>query len=258
MADFPALPVWTDAYLADTRHLSTLEHGAYFLLMMEAWRRPTCSLPDDDVMLARLAGLDAATWSTVKPVVMEMWKLDRRRKVWTQKRLSQEREYVSEKSRSQRDKALKRWKKGEKSDATALPERCPADAPTPTPTPIVKEEPKGSSKTSGSRGTRLPDDWTLPADWADWASRDRGWPPDAIQSEADLFRDYWCAKPGRDGTKTDWLATWRNWCRNSRRNTMKGNYDDPGRSNGGAQRGRNGASTTIDALRDARNSLGLG
>ena len=57
MAEFPALALWTDAYLADTRHLSTLEHGAYLLLMMEAWRRPHCDLPDDDRVLARLAGL---------------------------------------------------------------------------------------------------------------------------------------------------------------------------------------------------------
>ena len=25
--------------------------------------------------------------------------------------------------------------------------------------------------------------------------------------------DYWCAKPGADGTKLDWEATWRNWLR---------------------------------------------
>lgn len=29
------------------------------------------------------------------------------------------------------------------------------------------------------------------------------------------FRDYWIAKSGKDATKTDWLATWRNWLRNS-------------------------------------------
>lgn len=33
---------------------------------------------------------------------------------------------------------------------------------------------------------------------------------------ADSFRDYWVAKPGKDGVKLDWLATWRNWVRNQR------------------------------------------
>lgn len=29
----------------------------------------------------------------------------------------------------------------------------------------------------------------------------------------EVFADHWRAKPGRDGCKVDWLATWRNWCR---------------------------------------------
>lgn len=140
MADFPALPLWTDAYLADTRHLSTLEHGAYLLLMMEAWRRPHCDLPDDDRILARLAGLNEEQWIECKSTIMEMWNLDGRRKTWTQKRLLKERSYVKGKSKVQRDKALKRWNNSKNDDAAALPdtmpERCPDDAPTPTPTPI--------------------------------------------------------------------------------------------------------------------------
>jgi hypothetical protein len=27
------------------------------------------------------------------------------------------------------------------------------------------------------------------------------------------FKDYWCAKPGKDATKLDWSATFRNWVR---------------------------------------------
>lgn len=134
MAEFPHLPMFTDAYLADTRHLTTEEHGAYLLLLMEAWRRPECCLPDDDVLLARLSGLPAQRWAEVKPVVMSFWKRDGRRKVWTQKRLSKERGYVSQKSQSQRDKATKRWDKTKKDDAAALLTPCPDDAPTPTPT----------------------------------------------------------------------------------------------------------------------------
>ena len=53
MAQFPVLPLWTDAYLGDTTHLTTIEHGAYMLLLMVSWRSPDCRLPDDDAMLAR-------------------------------------------------------------------------------------------------------------------------------------------------------------------------------------------------------------
>jgi uncharacterized protein YdaU (DUF1376 family) len=133
MAEFPALPLWTDAYLADTRHLTTAEHGAYLLLLIEAWRRPGCSLPDDDELLARLTGLTPDAWAAAKSVVMAFWKRDGRSRTWRQKRLSAERMYVGDRSKVQRDRALKRWGKGKKADAAAVPEACRNDAPTPTP-----------------------------------------------------------------------------------------------------------------------------
>ena len=33
------------------------------------------------------------------------------------------------------------------------------------------------------------------------------------QFETEQFRDYWQAKSGKDATKIDWVATWRNWMR---------------------------------------------
>lgn len=142
MADFPAIPFWTDAYLADTRHLSTLEHGAYLLLLFEAWRRPLCNLPDDDALLARLAGLSAEEWAAIRTNVMGFWKLDGRSRTWTQKKLTTERKYVADRSRKNRDAAAKRWNKDKKPHATAMQPQCQNDAPTPTPTPTPKVEDK--------------------------------------------------------------------------------------------------------------------
>jgi len=70
-----------------------------------------------------------------------------------------------------------------------------------------------------TRAARLPKDWTLPPEWADWAltfanGQLRKFDRDAVAIVADNFRDYWHAKPGMDGRKLDWLATWRNWFRN--------------------------------------------
>jgi uncharacterized protein YdaU (DUF1376 family) len=62
------------------------------------------------------------------------------------------------------------------------------------------------------RGTRLPKSWNPSA--ANLAeARAMGMPPPAIGRIADSFRDYWISRPGREGLKLDWDATWRNWCR---------------------------------------------
>ena len=132
MAEFPALNLWTDSYFADTRHLSTVEHGAYLLLLMEAWRRPRCNLPDDDAVLARLAGLSETQWVEIKPVVMAFWKRDGRSKTWSQKRLLLERGKARKRSKSAKGSAEKRWNKKKKADANALRRQCEADASTVT------------------------------------------------------------------------------------------------------------------------------
>lgn len=64
------------------------------------------------------------------------------------------------------------------------------------------------------RGTALAADWILPDDWKTWAEKER---PDLDMAKVgDSFRDFWIAKPGKDGRKADWHATWRNWVRNQR------------------------------------------
>lgn len=85
MAEFPALPFFTDAYLADTRHLTTEEHGAYLLLLMCAWRNRGCQLKDNDRMLARIAGLSPAKWRRMKPVLVEFFTVADG--LWRQKKL---------------------------------------------------------------------------------------------------------------------------------------------------------------------------
>lgn len=74
MAEFPAFPLWTDAYLADTGHLTTLEHGAYLLLLMTAWRSGY-SLPDDDRALARYARLSRGQWQRIAPTIRAFFTL---------------------------------------------------------------------------------------------------------------------------------------------------------------------------------------
>jgi uncharacterized protein YdaU (DUF1376 family) len=109
MADFPALPLWTDAFLADTTHLDATETGAYMLLLMTAWRRPNNDLPDDDVQLRRFARTPPVKWRKIKPRVMIFWEL--KNGVWRQKRLDKERNRVKKNSEKKRTAAHTRWAK---------------------------------------------------------------------------------------------------------------------------------------------------
>ena len=93
--------------------------------------------------------------------------------------------------------------------ATAIP------TPTPTPTPTPKRKDMlPPSAPQADQGSRLPKDWALPDDWKTWCEENR---PDLEPATvADQFRDLWISKPGKDGRKVDWLATWRNWCRSQK------------------------------------------
>lgn len=65
MSQAPLMPMYWDAYLADTTHLTTEEHGAYLLLLAAMWRRNGW-VPDDDRDIARIVGLTPAKWRKVK------------------------------------------------------------------------------------------------------------------------------------------------------------------------------------------------
>lgn len=54
------MPLYIGDYLADTGHLSTVEHGAYMLLLMHYWR--TGPLPDDDEQIGYIVRMDAPDW----------------------------------------------------------------------------------------------------------------------------------------------------------------------------------------------------
>lgn len=78
--------------------------------------------------------------------------------------------------------------------------------------PEAVEETPPAAKMPRSRGTgtRIPDPFIVDEAMRDWAV-DRGFTPEWCVAQTERFVNYWTAKPGKDGTKSDWRATWRNW-----------------------------------------------
>lgn len=137
MAEFPAMPLWTDAYLSDTKHLTCIEHGAYLLLLIVAWRAKSHTLPNDDKLLARYCGLSVKQWCRIRPHLEPFFKVEGG--FWISERLLREinivRRLTLQRSNAGKANALKRWKR----DATAAL-RLHNGEIAPTPTPIKKEK----------------------------------------------------------------------------------------------------------------------
>lgn len=82
----------------------------------------------------------------------------------------------------------------------------------------AKVEPQGSRFTL----EELPDNWH---------SECRRIQPKADPAKVfEEFRDYWISVPGAKGRKSDWTATWRNWCRKLNPKDLERVGYEPGRS----------------------------
>lgn len=150
-----AIPLFADAYLADTMHLSTEEHGAYLLLLMAAWRQDDCCLPNDDRKLARIAGLSVRKWNAIKPTILEFWTVENGSIF--QPRLRKERTYVQRRGKINSENASKRWdaqttENRQGDECERISDRiCETDAPPPP--PHKKEETDVSSDVRESAET---------------------------------------------------------------------------------------------------------
>ena len=64
----PWMPFYVGDYLADTSHLTTIEHGAYLLLIMHYWR--VGSLPTDERQLQRITRMTRREWTEARENVL--------------------------------------------------------------------------------------------------------------------------------------------------------------------------------------------
>ncbi len=140
MAEFPALPIFTDAYLADTRHLTAEEHGAYLLLLMCAWRTRGCALKDDDRFLARSVGVTLPRWRKLRPVMADFFTVEGG--LWRQKKLTEvykgvERRVAKNRANGAKGGRAKAARSSSDRQAVAKAKNLPTKTRIQTPEPVV-------------------------------------------------------------------------------------------------------------------------
>ena len=206
-------PFHVGDYVSATRHLSW-EEDAAFRRLLDTYYTTEKPIPADLKQACRLVVAQTESQREAVATVLEEF-FELTPNGWINRRADAEIDAMRIKQQKQRDKANKRWgnpaadnaamPRHDEPDAVASKSDADAMPPTPTPTPTPKRE------TPQRRASRLPADWTPSEALADWAMSER---PDLDPIKtAERFRDFWTAKPGKDATKLDWDATFRNWVR---------------------------------------------
>lgn len=80
------MPLYIGDYLRDTTRLSTEQHGAYLLLIMDYWTHG--SLPDDDEALAQITRLQPSAWKKHRAAIARMFQVADGE--WHHKRIDEE------------------------------------------------------------------------------------------------------------------------------------------------------------------------
>lgn len=141
------MPFYVADYLADTGHLTALEHGAYMLMILHYWQNG--GLPENERLIARVARLTPAEWAESRDVLAALF-VDG----WRHKRIDAELTKADEIVEKRRSSANARHQ-GSKSNAHAVQvDSTCSDAGVPT----FNQEP--TSETS-SEVKRVPRDELL-------------------------------------------------------------------------------------------------
>lgn len=245
LRDFPFMPLDIRRLLTSETWVlgSADERVAAMTLWLESWHQvPAGSLPDNPRMLAHLSGA-GARWAKVADHAMRGWVkcsdgrlyhpvvCEKAREAFAKKEKQRERSRKANAARwgthpernaqgggeggggiaeDQSERLLQASHK----DAASIPQGVHSAS---------RNDPKGQGQGQGEieeppshppgvrspRGGRLPPDWSPGQDDRAFAAG-LGLDPNAVAAQ---FRDFWHAKAGKDGSKLDWSATWRNWCR---------------------------------------------
>lgn len=158
------MPLYVGDYLADTTRLTTEQHGAYLLMLLDYWRNGP--LPDDDGALAQITHLSPSAWASHKPALSKFFQITGC--VWRSENLDAELKKAAENRAKASQKASAaakaRWERENAGIASGnapsnapgtasgtargmrqalpegMPEQCPSTSPSPTLNPSQGED----------------------------------------------------------------------------------------------------------------------
>lgn len=199
------MPLFIGDYLADTGHLTTLQHGTYFLLIMHYWR--TGGLPDDDRQLASIARLSLKQWLSNKPTIQAFF-----HDGWNHKRIAQERSRASAKyearSAAGRRGGIEKARKNS-GNARVLPDFGQSKHLPPETHQIGDSLVEDTHKRvrAKKRAAQLPSSFTLTEARRE-VGRRAGLSEQRIELAFERLRN-WAIAGGK--TYVNWDAVWGNW-----------------------------------------------
>lgn len=149
---FPAFYFFPRDWIAGTAGLSAEQKGVFIDLLSYAWEQtPPCTLPNDDVALARMAGMGAKKWKNLAPGIRAKFELIDGR-LRNPKQWSVYQDQVAQREKKRQAGTLgnqKRWGMNRsQSDRTAIAggvANGSPPSPNPSPSPDVKNDVIGES-----------------------------------------------------------------------------------------------------------------
>jgi uncharacterized protein YdaU (DUF1376 family) len=140
MSTPPWMPLDIDAYLADTGHLSVVEHGAYMLLIMRYWKDG--GLPDDEERVRVFSRLSPSQWADSRSNLAAFFDGN-----WHHKRIDAELVKASEIIAKRKSAGQQRHSK-----SSACAEQVLTPIPIPLPEPKQEEDTPQAQQPWASRG----------------------------------------------------------------------------------------------------------
>jgi uncharacterized protein YdaU (DUF1376 family) len=172
-------PLVVGDYLKDTSRLTTEQHGAYLLLLMDYW--VDGPPPDDDVALAAITRLDAKRWKATRPAMLKFFRIEDG--VWRQKRADEEKERWTERKRKFTERAAAGGRgKAASSTASSSPQAGKSG-----PQSLLKSCTSSSStEVDGPTGHSTLCDQISNSDLKEDLDTEREWGIDKVRAEGEL------------------------------------------------------------------------